>query len=134
MIYIFNKPPHPVTVEELRQFIHDFGPDVTVLVTWSHETGYQFVTVGLNREYADAAVHLRDLIAQALQLNLGNPLEDLRQEHQDKPWTDAQKEALLRVLDSVSATLDDVPLEKKLQFIYVHHLQRRLAETHGEGL
>lgn len=85
MIPQYVKPPIPIPVQALRDFVCKYGPDVAVLATWTHEEGginYRFVTVGSNRQYADGAVRLRDLFAQVLELpNHPKFLEDLRADH-----------------------------------------------------
>jgi hypothetical protein len=120
MIPAWQKPPTPVNVQALREFIAPFGPDVAVLVTWTHEKGYQFVTVGCDRRYADAALGLRNLlVGPGLGLVMTGPdEEDLRAEHRPEPWTQEQKEALARVFDAVLAVLPQIPTEKVLAYIY----------------
>ncbi len=80
----FRKPPEPIHVQDVRDWIAPFGPDVAVLITWTHEyPGYQFVTVGANRFFADGASRLRDLLERLLKQEGGPLAEDLRRQFND---------------------------------------------------
>jgi hypothetical protein len=118
------KPPRRIAVQDLREFIAPFGKDVSVLVAWTHESGYQFITVGADAVYADAAVRLRDLLVKGIGIELGPYDEDRRGEHPNpKPWTEAEKEALDQVLGTIARLLPGIPLDRLLQYLYDQSLK-----------
>ena len=100
----WTKPPIPVSVQALREFVAKHGPDVSVLVTWTHETNnFQFVTAGINLRYANSAVNLRNILAGKLNLALGEITEDLRDQHPNVSLTQDELVVLTRALDRVNA-------------------------------
>jgi hypothetical protein len=122
----WNKPPKPVTIEALREFIASFGSDVAVLVTWTWNQGYHFVTVGADRAYADGAVRLRDLLAKGIQLRLGPNDRDRRGDHPpERPLSEVEQKAIHMLLAKVRQILPDVPVHEKLKHLYLADLAKK---------
>lgn len=123
MIPPWTKPPVDVPVQDLREFISQYGPDVTVLVTWTHETNsYQFVTVGSDRLYADSAVKLRDVIAEGLGLTKDGPAkEDRRGDHPNVALNPKQLHFLLWTLGRLYAKADMTRNRAFRQYVAKHH-------------
>lgn len=121
----WNKPPVPVPVQALREFMSRFGADVSVLTTWTHEdpANYQFVTIGSDRLYAEAAVRLRDEISKGMNLSVAGPNnEDLRQDHAKVDLTLGQIDFLLWVLGWMFAEKDRMD-DAHRQYIEKYHDQ-----------
>lgn len=128
----WTKPPVDVPVQSLRDFVAAHGPDIAVLVTWTHETAsFQFVTIGSTQFFADSAVKLREMIADHLGLNpLGPTTEDLRGDHPNLSLNDDEMNFLIWILEFMSgeATKRD---EKFQEYIKKYHdvLIERLAQA-----
>lgn len=100
-------PPVPVPVQSLRQFIAGHGQSVAVLTLWTKELGgYQFVTIGADTWHADAAVNLRNIITQALNLTPLETLEDLRLDHPNVSLNLEQLDFLLWLLGYIYSAMD----------------------------
>lgn len=117
----WKKPPVSIPVQDLREFIAKYGPDVSVLTTWSHETNsYQFVTIGADKHYADAAVRLRDVLTKSLSLGPNGPNdEDLRHEHPNVKLSHEQLFFLLWLLGFISA--QEGLSDEKQKFVEKYH-------------
>ncbi len=76
----WTKPPTTVTVDELRRLVARCGQDVAVLACWTHEEGYSYTTVGINRQLADGAVRMREIIEKILGSTTVQ-VEDFRNNH-----------------------------------------------------
>ncbi|MBV5345851.1 MAG: hypothetical protein JZU63_10235, partial [Rhodoferax sp.] len=125
-IPVWAKTPTSVPIQALREFVAPFGPDVSVLVTWTHGVGWQLVTVGCDAAYADAAVSLRDFISNALRLHAPEAGIDLRSDHKpNAPWTDEQKAALEDVFTAMQKHIQDVPIDRILAHLLKTDLERR---------
>lgn len=118
----WRKPPVDVPVQALREFMSLYGADVSVLVTWTHETNrYQFVTIGSDHLYSHSAVNLRNEIAKILGLDaLGPVKEDLRADHPNLQLTPDQINFVLWVLGRLWAEKDDLGKGHK-KYIRKHH-------------
>jgi len=118
----WHKPPVDVTVSELREFMAQHGADVSVLTTWTRETSvYQFITIGSNRAYADAAVVLRNTLADALKLTPLDPGgEDLRGDHPNVSLTLEQVDFMLWLLGYINAASEEMDAGHK-EYIMKHH-------------
>ena len=110
-------------VQDLREFISQYGPDVTVLVTWSNETKcHNFVTVGSERIYSDDAVMLRNHIAKALGLLPLEPTkEDRRHEHPNVALTAPQLRFLIWNLGRLAAASDASTKPNFKKYVTEHH-------------
>lgn len=99
------------------------GADVSVLVTWTHETGaYQFVTIGSDQLYADSAVNLRNLIAEGLKLHPLDPaVEDLRGDHPNIALSPDQIDFLLFTLGFISGEASKRGEGKFREYVKKHH-------------
>jgi hypothetical protein len=118
----WTKPPVDVPVQALREFAAKYGQDVTVMVTWTHETNsYQFVTAGSDRLYSDSAVDLRDIIAKGLGMAEDGPAkEDLRGDHPNVVLTKEQIDFLVWGLGYLTGALSKRSTKHK-DYLNQHH-------------
>ncbi len=118
----WREPAIDVPVQDLREFVAKYGPNVAVLTTWVRKHGiYQFVTIGSSRSYSDSAVNLRNIIAGALRLNPLDPTkEDLRDDHPNVNLTREQIDFLLWLLGYIHAATKDMDAGHK-EYIMKHH-------------
>jgi hypothetical protein len=119
----WRKPAVDIPVQDLREFIARYGPDVAVLTTWSDSTkSYQFVTIGSDVFFADGAVRMRDLITKSLDVkNLGPATEDLRGDHPNVSLTQDQINFLLWTLGWMYAESGAFTQSGKTDWFRRHH-------------
>lgn len=119
----WRKPAVNIPVQDLREFIAKYGPDVAVLVTWDPVKIYQFVTIGSDGGYANAAVRLRNILANKLGAEpLGPTLEDRRSDHPNVSLDKDQLAFLLWALGHLYAEADQMNEEGR-EFFMKHHDQ-----------
>ena len=85
--YHWSEQATPITVEDARILAAKYGQDVVVIVAWNRKTNiHNFVTVGSELLYANAAVALRDQIKDLMGVSElpGGTHEDRRHEHEDE--------------------------------------------------
>lgn len=116
----WQNPQIDIPVQDLREFLCKYGPSVSVLVTWSQDRAYNFITIGSDRLYADAAVRLRNEIADKLGDGQFTLKEDLRGDHPNVALTLEQLDFILWLLGrifAVSSFLSDA----HQKYIEKHH-------------
>lgn len=101
----WRKPAVDVPVQALREFLAQYGPNVAVLVTWVEATKeHQFVTIGSDIGFANAAVRLRNLIVEKIGADkFGPTTEDLRGDHPNVSLTLEQIDFALWLLGYIFA-------------------------------
>lgn len=120
----WRRPAVDIPVQDLREFIARYGPSVAVLVTWTEATKkHQFVTIGSDVGFANAAVRLRNLIANKMGLEkLDQTTEDLRGDHPNVSLNVDQLDFLLWLLGYIYADKNMMDAGHKV-FVQKYHDQ-----------
>lgn len=116
----WNKTPVPVPIETLRSLTAAHGQDVAVLVTWHHEAEYNFVTIGSDSLYADAAVRLRDVMAKNLGFESLGIDRDLRHEHPNVKINQEQRDFIVWMLGYMYGESEHLD-EKHRAYVLKYH-------------
>lgn len=116
----WKETPTPVAIETLRDLTAAHGQSVSVLVTWHPTDNYNFVTIGCDKAYADAAVRLRDAMAKNLGIESLGIDRDLRHEHPALQFSPDQTDFLLWTLGYMRGAAEKLD-EKHRTYVLKYH-------------